>query len=386
MKKEKILEIEAKHYLPVFGRFPIVLEKGNGAVLYDTDGKKYLDFFAGIAVSILGHNHPALVKAISEQASKLIHCTNYYHTEIQARLVEKLAKLSGLERVFLANSGTEAVEGAIKIARKWGSANGGKFKIISLNDSFHGRTLAALTATGQPKFHKGFEPLPAGFDYAKFNDIEDLKSKFDDKTVAVILELIQGEGGINVANQEYASAVSKLCKERGALLILDEVQTGICRTGKMFCFEHYGVKPDIMTLAKGLGGGLPIGAVLCTEAVSSAIHKGDHGSTFGGNPLACAAAVAVLETAEKENLAANAEKCGAYLMEKLKKLPSKEVRGKGLLVGMELEHEGGEIVKKCLERGLMINCTADNVLRFVPPLIINKKDVDEAVKILEGVL
>ncbi|MDR0292277.1 MAG: aspartate aminotransferase family protein [Elusimicrobium sp.] len=386
MTKQKIFEIEAKHYLPVFGRYPIVLEKGNGAVLQDSDGKKYLDFFAGIAVSILGHNHPALVKAISEQASKLSHCTNYYHTEIQARLVEKLCSLSGLDRVFLSNSGTEAVEGAIKIARKWGSVNGGKFKIISAADSFHGRTLAALTATGQPKFHKGFEPLPAGFEYAKFNDIKDLQNKFDSQTAAVILELVQGEGGINVATQEYISAAAKLCKERGALLIFDEIQTGICRTGKMFCFENYGVKPDIMTLAKGLGGGLPVGAVLCSEAVSSAIHKGDHGSTFGGNPLACAAAVAVLETAEKENLAANAASCGAYLMEKLKKLPSKEVRGKGLLIGMELAYDGGDIVKKCLERGLMINCTAGSVLRFVPPLIINKKDVDEAVKILESVL
>jgi len=386
MTKEQIMEIEAKNYLPVFGRFPIVLEKGKGAALKDADGKKYLDFFAGIAVSILGHGHPALVKAIAAQAKKLMHCTNYYHTEVQAALVEKLARLSGLERVFLANSGTEAVEGAIKIARKWGSANGGKFKIISANDSFHGRTLAALTATGQPKFHKGFEPLPAGFDYAKFNDIEDLKNKFDDKTVAVILELVQGEGGVNVATPEYIAAAAKLCKERRALLILDEVQTGICRTGKMFCFEHYGVKPDIITLAKGLGGGFPVGAVLCSEAVSSFIHKGDHGSTFGGNPLACAAALAVLETAEKENLAANAAECGEYLMRKLKKLPSKEVRGKGLLVGMELDHDGNETVKKCLDRGLMINCTAGNVLRFVPPLIINKKQIDKAVRILRKCL
>ncbi|MDR2860740.1 MAG: aspartate aminotransferase family protein [Elusimicrobiota bacterium] len=391
MKKEEIIEIEQKHYLPVFSRFPIVLDYGEGAQVYDIDGKRYLDFFAGIATSILGHNHPALVEAISKQAAKIIHTTNIFHTEIQAKLVKKLFEISGLERVFLSNSGTESIEGAIKLARKFGSKNGGRYKIVSTTNSFHGRTLGALSATGQTKYQKNFEPVLEGFEYAEFNNISDLKNKFDSKTCAVLIEPIQGEGGILPASQEFLEAAADLCRKNNALLIFDEIQTGLFRTGKTFCFEHFNIKPDIMTLAKALGGGFPIGAVLCNERVAKEIEKGDHGSTFGGGPLACAAAFAVLSQAQEKDLAKNAEEIGNYLKEKLNELKKdfpfiKEVRGKGLLIGMELDKNGGEIVKKALEKGLIINCTAQTVLRFAPPLIIGKKEVDEMIKILKEVL
>lgn len=391
MNKEEILEVEQKHYMPVFGRYGIVLDFGKGARLYDTDGKEYLDFFAGIATSMLGHNHPALVKAISEQASKIIHCTNFFHTEIQAKLVKELTDLSGLDRVFFSNSGTESMEGAIKIARKYGSKNGGKFKILSAKNSFHGRTLGALAATGQTKYQKGFEPILEGFDYANFNDCADLKNKFDDKTCAIIIEPVQGESGICPSNKDYLETAEQLCRQNNALLILDEIQCGLFRPGADFCFQLYGVKPDIMTLAKALGGGFPIGAVLCNEKTARALDKGDHGSTFGGGPLACAAAFAVLTQAQKSGFSNNSKELGSYFMDKLEGLKKefsfiKEVRGKGLLIGVELDKEGGPIVKKALDEGLIINCTAHNVLRIAPPLIIGKRDVDTALELLRKAL
>ncbi|MDR2709547.1 MAG: aspartate aminotransferase family protein [Elusimicrobiota bacterium] len=391
MEKEEIIEIESKNYLPVFTRNDVVLDYGKGMYLYDINSKKYLDFFAGIAVSILGHGNPDLVKAIHDQALKLIHCSNVFHTEIQARLVRELIKISGLDRVFLSNSGTESVEGAIKIARKFGKKNGGKFKILSCINSFHGRTLGALAITGQLKYQQGYEPLLEGFDFVSFNDCADLQKKFTDEVCAIIIEPIQGEGGIWPASQEFLETAKKLCDKNNALLILDEIQTGLFRTGKTFCWQYYNTKPNILLLAKALGGGLPIGAILCDEHSVSALQKGDHGSTFGGGPLACAAACCVLDFAQKRNLAGNAKEVGDYLVNKLLQLRGefpfiKEVRGKGLLLGMQLDKYGSEIVKKALEKGLIINCTAGNVLRFMPPLIVKKEDVDEMIKIFKEAL
>lgn len=390
MTKEKIVQIDKAHYMPVFSRYPVILAYGEGPYVFDTDNKKYLDFLAGIAVNILGHGHPLLVKAISEQAAKLIHCSNLYYTRVQAELIAQLAKLSGLDKVFLANSGAEANEGAIKLARKYGKIiSADKVEIITAVNSFHGRTVATLTATGQDKYRKGYEPLPYGFSYVDFNDIQSLKAAISEKTCAVMLEPIQGEGGIYIPDSDYLVKVRQLCDKYGALLILDEIQTGMARTGKMFAFEHFNVKPDIITIAKGLGGGVPIGAFLATDKVSSAFNLGDHGSTFGGNPLVCSAALAVLQAIESENLLNNAEKIGCYLIEKLNLLKQKyphiikEVRGLGLMVGAELYVPGKDIVAKCLDNGLLINCTAEKVLRFVPPLIIENKHVDEMLAILE---
>lgn len=387
---EIISETEAC-YLPVFGRYKLVLDRGEGCYLIDKDGKRYLDFLAGIAVNCLGHNHKGLVAAISAQAAKVIHTSNYYYTEPQAKLVRRLTQLSGLGKVFLANSGTEAAEGAIKIARKYGFA-AGKNRIITAKNSFHGRTLAALKATGQTKYHRGFDPMIEGFDYVPYNDLAALEAAFTEKTVAVMLEPIQGEGGIIEAAPGYLAGVKALCAKHGALFIADEVQTGMARTGDMFAFQHDGVTPDILTLGKGLGGGYPIAAVLCSDAVAKAIEKGDHGSTFGGNPLGCAAALAVLEALDKEGIPANVKTTGAYLKAGLEKLMAampakiKAVRGRGLLIGMELAFEGAPVVEKCLEKGVIINCTAGKVLRFAPALIAKPAQADELLAVLKEVL
>ncbi|MBQ5833164.1 MAG: acetylornithine transaminase, partial [Selenomonadales bacterium] len=356
-------------------------------------GNRYLDFFAGIAVNALGHAHPNLVKAVAEHAAKVIHCSNLYYTEVQAQLIEKLASLSGLDKVFLANSGAEANEGALKLARKYGKTIADdKYEIITANHCFHGRTLMTLTATAQPKYQAGYEPLPQGFTYIDYNDIAALEAAISDKTCAVVLEPIQGEGGVNVPNDDYLQKVRALCDKHGALLIFDEVQTGIGRTGKMFAYEHFGVKPDIVTLAKGLAGGVPIGAFLATDKVASAFHPGDHGSTFGGNPLACAASKAVLDTILEDKLLDNVNEVGAYLMDAIRSLGEKyptiirSVRGKGFMVGIELTREGREIVQACLDAKLIINCTAGNVLRLVPSLTIGKQQVDEMITILDAVL
>lgn len=393
MNKEAVMAAEATHYLPVFNRYPIVLERGEGCTVYDADGKAYVDFLAGIAVNALGHAHPKLVKAIADQAGKMIHCSNLFYTEVQSKLITRLAALSGLERVFLANSGAEANEGAMKLARKWANAKDpGKKRIISAVHSFHGRTLATLTVTGQTKYQEGFDPLPAGFSYVAYGDLAQLKDQMGKDVCAVMLEPIQGEGGVHVPEPGYLAAVKALCEENNALLIFDEIQTGVGRTGKMFAYEHEGVKPDIVTLAKGLAGGVPIGAFMASETVAQAFHPGDHGSTFGGNPLAAAAANAVLDVIEEESLLANAEKMGGYFMAKLQELavqfPAlvKEVRGRGLLVGMELTKAGNGIVLACMEQGVIINCTAGNVLRFVPPLIVTEKEIDRVIAVLAKVL
>ncbi|WP_425061303.1 acetylornithine transaminase [Sporomusa carbonis] len=388
-----VFDMHRNYYMPVFARYSLVLTHGQGPYVYDSEGKKYIDFLAGIAVNVLGHAHPKLVAAIADQAGKMIHCSNLYYTEAQATLAKTLAHLSGLDKVFIGNSGAEANEGAIKLARKYGKAvSQDKVEIITAEHSFHGRTLATLTATAQPKYQHGYEPLPGGFRHVPFNDVAALAAAMSDKTCAVMLEPIQGEGGVNIPDKDYFAEVRRLCDKFGALLILDEIQTGIGRTGKMFAYEHLGVKPDIVTLAKGLAGGVPIGAFIASDKVAAAFGPGDHGSTFGGNPLACAAANAVLKVIDDEGLLGNAGTLGEYLVTKLKALKDKypdiisQVRGQGLIVGVKLTRPGRDIVNKCMEQGAIINCTAGDVLRFVPPLIITAGHVDEMIAILDRTL
>lgn len=393
LTNEEIFAKDKSDYLPVFARYNIVLDHGDGPYVYDTKGKKHIDFLAGIAVNVVGHNYKPLVDAVSQQASKMIHCSNLYYTEVQVEAAEKLKKLSGMDKVFFGNSGAEANEGAIKLARKYATnIDPEKIQIISALHSFHGRTLATLTATGQDHYHHGFGPLPAGFDYVPYNDIQALEAKMSDKTCAVMLEAIQGEGGVHVPDPDYLPKVRALCDKYNAVLIFDEVQCGMGRTGTFFGCQQFGVKPDIVTLAKGLAGGVPIGAFMATDKVASAFHAGDHGSTFGGNPLACAAACVVLDALIDGNLMENAKEIGAYLQSKFEeykaKYPNliKEVRGRGLILGMELTRPGREIANECLDYGAIINCTAGNVLRFVPPLNITKAHVDELISVLDKVL
>ncbi|MEX5285699.1 acetylornithine transaminase [Selenomonas sputigena] len=390
---EAIYAKDAAGYIPVFNRYKIVLDHGEGVYVFDNNGRKYIDFLAGIAVNVLGHAYPPLVKTVAEQAGRMIHCSNLYYTQAQADAAEKLVRLSGLGKAFFGNSGAEANEGAIKIAHKYAHAKDPeKSQIITAWDSFHGRTLATLTATGQPKYHEGFGPLPEGFDYVHYGDVEELEALMSAKTCAVMLETIQGEGGVHVPSAGYLKRVRELCDKHGALLIFDEIQCGMGRTGKLFAYEHFGVKPDIVTLAKGLAGGVPIGAFITTDEVAGAFHAGDHGTTFGGNPLACAAANVVLDTVQKEGILGHVEKVSAYFREKLedfkRQYPKlvKEVRGMGLLLGMELTCPGRDIVDACLAEGAIINCTAGNVLRFVPPLIVKETHIDELCRIMEPVL
>ena len=393
---KQIFDRDAKDYLPVFNRYKIVVDHGEGVYTYDNEGNKYIDFLAGIAVNVLGHNYKPLVDAIALQASKVIHISNLYYTQPQADAASKLVKLSGLDRAFFCNSGAEANEGAMKIARKFAhNIDKDKSQIITALDSFHGRTLATLTATGQPHYQQGYEPLPGGFDYVPYNDIDALERMMSDKTCAVMLETIQGEGGVYPPKGDYLKQVRELCNKYRALLILDEIQAGIGRSGKFFAYENYGIKPDIVTLAKGLAGGVPIGAFIVTEEVAHAFKAGDHGTTFGGNPLACAAANVVLDTVPKEDFLNNVVEVGNYFKNKLIELQNKypaaivDVRGEGLILGAELstnnKKTGVEIVNECMQRGAIINCTVGKVLRFIPPLIITKSNVDEVVNILDSV-
>ena len=394
---QEIMAKDKAGYLPVFSRYEIVLDHGEGAYVWDHNGKKYLDFLGGIAVNVLGHNHPALVKAVSEQAGKMLHCSNLYYTQAQADAADKLAKLSGLEdaKVFFGNSGAEANEGAIKLARKFThQQNPEKSQIITAWMSFHGRTLATLTATGQPHYQEGVGPLPEGFDYVHYNDIAELEKMMSDKTCAVMLETIQGEGGVYTPNPGYLQQVRELCDKHGALLIFDEIQAGIGRSGEFFAYDKYGVKPDIVTLAKGLAGGVPIGAFVARGEVARAMQPGDHGTTFGGNPLACAAANVVLDTVPQAEFLAHIRQVGSYFKQQLSSLQEKfpalisEVRGEGLILGAELSRDdiGRDIVNECLSEGIIINCTVGKVLRFIPPLIINEEQVDEVISALAKVL
>lgn len=392
-RDEQIFAKDKAAYLPVFSRYGIVLDHGDGAYVYDSSGKKYIDFLAGIAVNVLGHAHPALVRAVTEQAKKMIHCSNLYYTQAQADAAARLAKLSRLGKVFFGNSGAEANEGAIKLARKhaW-RKDPGKIEIITAYHSFHGRTLASLTATGQPHYHEGFGPLPGGFSYVDYGDSGALEKKMSEKTCAVMLETIQGEGGVHVPPPGYLEKARELCNKYDACLILDEIQCGMGRTGTFFAYEQFGVKPDIVTLAKGLAGGVPIGAFIASDKVAAAFAPGDHGSTFGGNPLACAAALAVLDEMEKPAFLSHVAKVGAYFQDQLGALREKyprlitEVRGRGLMLGAQLTRPGRDVVNDCLARGAIINCTAGDVLRFVPPLIVTEEQVDEMIAILDKVL
>jgi len=392
MTKEELIASSEKNIVGTYRRQPVVFVRGEGAHLWDIEGKEYIDFVAGIAVCSLGHSHPKVVEAIRKQAGTLMHVSNLYYTEPQIRFAEMLVENSFADRVFFCNSGAEANEAAIKLARKYGHDNlGGKYEILTMKGSFHGRTLAAITATGQEKFHAGFSPLPEGFKYVPFNDVQALEKAVSKKTCAVLLEPIQGEGGVRVPDESYLRAVRELCDRKGILMILDEVQTGMGRTGKLFGYEHYGATPDIMTLAKALGNGIPAGALAATEKVAAAFGPGTHASTFGGNPLAMAAAVATLETILADGFLESCRKMGEYLQERLWSLRKdhpviQEVRGKGLLVGLDLTVEGNPIVKACLERGVLINCTFDHILRFVPPLVITRQDVDRLVQVLDEVM
>lgn len=390
MNNQDILAMGQQYVMNTYGRLPMALVKGEGPWVWDAEGRKYLDFVGGLAVNSLGHAHPKVAEAICQQAKTMLHCSNIYWIEPQVKLAKLLVQNSCAGKAFFCNSGAEANEAAIKLARKYAKANLGpdKYEIITATNSFHGRTLAAITATGQTKYQKGFEPLPQGFKYVPFNDLGALEENIGPHTCAVMLEPVQGEGGVIPATQEYLEGVAKLCKEKGLLLIFDEVQCGLGRTGKFLAYQNYGVEPDIITLAKALGGGCPIGAMLAKEEVAKSFQPGDHASTFGGNPLVCAAALAVMDTLLNDGVQQNAQEIGEYFKAKLKNLAEKysyvkEVRGMGLMLGMELTIEGKDIVAHCLEQGLLINCTNGNVLRFLPPLNITNNDVDYAVAVLD---
>ncbi|NOR72623.1 MAG: acetylornithine transaminase [Mariprofundaceae bacterium] len=378
--------------MQTYARFPVTLVKGEGARVFDSEGRGYLDFVSGIAVNTLGHAHPALVKAISEQAKTMLHCSNLYHIPKQIELAEKLTTLSGLDRAFFCNSGAEANEAAIKLARKFYYDQGSSRRtVISATQSFHGRLLSTLAATGQDKVKVGFDPLPPGFLHVPLNDIEALLSVINEQTAAILLEPLQGEGGVNLADMAYLQAVRKLCDEHGILLILDEVQTGIGRCGTMFAFEQASIRPDILTLAKGLGGGVPIGCMLAGETVAASFGPGTHGSTFGGNPLSCAAALAVLETIQKESLLQNVNEQSTGIREGFERFMSQfsfinEARGRGLLLGMACSVPAAPIVAKCMEKGLLVLSAGPDVVRLLPPLNISADEVDEAMGIMEGVL
>jgi len=381
-------EIEKKYYMKTFERLPLTIVKGKGPYVWDDKGKQYLDFVGGWAVTTLGHCHPAVTKALTEQANLLIQTSNQFYTVPQLQLAQLLVENSCLDRVFFGNSGAEANEGAVKLARRYGQLNlNGAYEVISTFSSFHGRTLAMVAATGQPKFQQSYPPLPTGFVNVEFNNIEAIKSATTERTCAVMLEPIQGEGGVNLPDEGYLPAVRQWCDRKGILLILDEIQTGIARTGTLFAYEQYGVEPDIMTLAKGLASGVPIGAILAKEKASVFV-PGEHGSTFGGNPLACAAGYATVKFVIDNNISGRVKEVGDYLMDGLGKMKPAfpamtDIRGRGLLVALEFNKDiAPALVTACLERGLLVNQLKPNALRFMPPLIIGKKEVDEALGIL----
>lgn len=387
-----LMALSEQYIANTYARYPILLVRGKGTRVWDLEGEEYLDFVSGLAVCNLGHCHPKVVKAIQDQAEKLIHVSNFYYIEPQIQLASLLCKHSFADKVFFCNSGAEANEGAMKLARKYAKEKISKdrHEIITMERSFHGRTLATLTATGQEKFHKGYEPLMPGFKYVPFSDIRAVKNAMDSKTCAVMLEPIQGEGGVNCPSEGYLKALREICDEKGLLLIFDEVQVGMGRTGKLFAYEHDGVEPDMLTLAKSLAGGVPIGALLIKKGIADSFKPGDHASTFGGNPLATAAGVAALTAILEEGMLENCQKMGDYFLSQLEEIKGKfpfvkEVRGKGLILGMELKIDGSSIVNEMLKKKILINCTMGNVLRFLPPLIVTKEEIDRVVKTLEEV-
>lgn len=378
-------ELADRYHVDLYGRYPITLVEGKGVYVKDTDGNEYIDALAGIAVNSLGHSHPRIVEAVQQQAARLMHISNFYYSEPQSKLVEKLAEISGLDQSFLCNSGAEAMEGSIKLARKYGSIREKKGNIISMKNCFHGRTLGTI-AMGKEKYQKGFHPLPQGFEQVPVNDMEALKAKADEETIAIVIEPVQGEGGVNPVQEDYLKQVRVLCDEHDILLILDEIQCGIARTGTMFAYQHYGILPDIVASAKALGNGFPIGAVITKKEVAEAFEHGEHGTTYGGNPLASAASHATLSVMQEENMPEQAAEKGAYFMDRLQSAAGerdaiKEVRGRGLMIGVELNFEGGEVVKEMMKRGVLSNCASGNVIRFVPPLIITKEEIDTVINV-----
>jgi len=379
------------YVLPTYTQKPICFVKGKGSRIWDIEGKSYLDFFPGWAVSGLGHCHPMVSQAIKEQARKLLHVPNNFQNLKQAQLAQEIVKRSFPGRVFFCNSGAEANEAAIKFARKWGSKSG-RYEIITMNQSFHGRTLATLTATGQKKFHEGFDPLPGGFQYGEFNRFDQIQKLVSGKTAAIMLEPIQGEGGIRVAEPDFLKKIKVLCEEKKLLLIFDEVQTGMGRTGKWFAYQHYDLEPDLMTLAKTLGGGAPIGALVAHSRIKEEVlTPGTHASTYGGNPLAAGASLAVFKAIARERLLENVKHMGTYLKDALLELKKKhavirDVRGLGLMLGLELAVPGTAIVDRCLANGLLINCTQGNVLRIMPAMTVSKRLIDQAMRILDAAL
>ena len=388
-KNQKIALLTEKYVAQTYGRYPIALIRGKGTKVWDKNNKQYLDFVSGLAVDNLGHCHPAVVSAIKKQADKLLHVSNLYHIEPQSQLAEQLTSLCFADKFFFCNSGTEAVESAIKLARKFSFDQGHpeRTEIITMQNSFHGRTLGALSATAQKKYHTGFQPLLQGFNYVPFNNIQAVKKAISKKTCAVLVEPIQGEGGVNIPDPSYLKGLKSLCKNNGILLIFDEVQTGFGRTGSLFAHQLFKTKPDIMTVAKALGGGVAIGALGATNRVMKSFAPGTHAATFGGNPLACAAALASLKVITGKGFLKNTLETGAYFMKRLQELEQenpivKSVRGKGLILAVELKKPGGEVVMECMENGFLINCIRQNVLRFLPPLNVTRKDINSLMLVL----
>jgi len=389
MTNAEIISLNDRYLFPTYARAPLALVRGQGSRVWDADGKEYLDFFASTVVANLGHAHSKVTAAIAAQANKILHVSNLHHSEPQAVLAQLLCSHSFADRVFLCNSGAEANEAAIKLARRYGSdRGGGRFEILTATGSFHGRTIATIAATGQEKVRRGFQPLPEGFRYFPFNDLEALRIAISPRTVAVMIEPIQGESGVVTPDPAYLRGVREVCDQHGLLLILDEIQTGMGRAGTLFAYEQGGIQPDIMTLAKGLGAGVPIGAMLASQDVAKSFDAGSHGSTFGGNALTCAAAITVFEVLLHDGVLENCRKQGVYLVDRLRRLNGvvKSVRGAGLLLGVELDRAGAPVVEACRAAGLLINSTGGSILRLSPPLIVTADEVDEAVSILERVL
>jgi len=393
MNSAQWIEKSGKYIMKTYGRFPLVPVRGQGCRVWDADGNEYLDFLGGVAVNNLGHCHPKIVAALQKQAAELIHCSNYYQIPQQIELAELLCSNSFAEKAFFCNSGAEANEAAIKLARKYSRDKFGpeRFEIITATDSFHGRTMATVSATGQEKVQRFFDPLLHGFKHVPFSDAAALEAAVTPATCAVMLEPIQGESGVNVPSADYFLEVRRICDEYNLLLIFDEVQVGIGRTGKLFAYEHFGVTPDIMTLAKALAGGAPIGCMLAKDEFAESFTPGTHGSTFGGNPLVCAAAIATLHAILEDGILPRTVEMGAYLISRLEQLAEKyscvdAVRGIGLMVGMSLTIPGAEIVNKGHQRGVLLNVVHDNVLRFVPPLVVEKADIDRMIELLDGIL
>ena len=389
-KNQKIALLTEKHVAQTYGRYPIALIRGKGTKVWDKNNKQYLDFVTGLAVNNLGHCHPAVVSAIKKQADKLLHVSNLYHIEPQSQLAEQLTSLCFADKFFFCNSGTEAVESAIKLARKFSFDQGHpeRTEIITMQNSFHGRTFGALSATAQKKYHTGFQPLLTGFSYMPFNNIQAVKKKISKKTCAILVEPIQGEGGVNIPDPSYLKELKSLCKNNGILLIFDEVQTGFGRTGSLFAHQLFKTKPDIMTVAKALGCGVAIGALGATNRVMKSFVPGTHAATFGGNPLACVAALASLKVITGKGFLKNTLETGAHFIERLTELEQeipivKNVRGKGLILAVELKKPGGEVVLECMENGFLINCIRQNVLRFLPPLNVTRKDINSLMSVLQ---